>query len=265
MTKKITLLAILVSAFQMNAQLFEDFEAGTFPPAGWNISDNLESIEMLWVTTIPAYQGMNSTYGAMANRYNVGAGTASEQWLVTPAVQVNGSNMLSFYARETLIGDQDTSLQIRVSSESQTNHSTFQTIATFTETDFTDLEFGLQSVSLADYAGQNVYIAFVRFYVQPTPNIGGDRWILDNINVGGILERDNFIVNSVSLYPNPATDVIRIDPKETITNVQIYNALGQKVKSAKVNEINVSDLSPGNYFMTIQSDSGIFSQKFTKR
>ena len=48
-------------------------------------------------------------------------------------------------------------------------------------------------------------------------------------------------VNSVTVYPSPATD--KVNFSETMSVVELYNATGQLVKSAKnVSELNVAEL-----------------------
>ena len=64
------------------------------------------------------------------------------------------------------------------------------------------------------------------------------------------------VEHNVSLFPNPADDVFRIDgivPDETL----IYNALGQLVKSVNAtNEVSVSDLPAGVYLLRITDNDG---------
>ena len=58
---------------------------------------------------------------------------------------------------------------------------------------------------------------------------------------------------SVSVYPNPATDVIHIQRVEA-DEVQVFNALGQLVKTVRgTNEISVCDLADGLYWLRITS------------
>lgn len=54
----------------------------------------------------------------------------------------------------------------------------------------------------------------------------------------------------VTIYPNPATDFIRINA-ENIESVQIFNAVGQMVLQTTETEINVSELSQGVYFVRV--------------
>ncbi|WP_134145278.1 T9SS type A sorting domain-containing protein [Flavobacterium sp. 270] len=77
--------------------------------------------------------------------------------------------------------------------------------------------------------------------------------------------------NYISLYPNPAGDVLNITSKENIdiNSIKIYDVLGQlviAVPNAKLaSKIDVSKLRTGNYFLNIQSDKGTSSVKFLKK
>ena len=74
---------------------------------------------------------------------------------------------------------------------------------------------------------------------------------------------------SVSITPNPTTSIFTIDLKdETLEKVVIYNELGQQVKDlpaskagATTNEVDISNLSNGTYFVKITSQSGKIATK----
>ena len=78
------------------------------------------------------------------------------------------------------------------------------------------------------------------------------------------LEED--AVESVGLYPNPASDIVRVEGL-TAAEVQIYNSLGQLVKTVRnTNEIPVADLPQGVYLLHIADAEGIvYTNKITKR
>ena len=58
---------------------------------------------------------------------------------------------------------------------------------------------------------------------------------------------------SVSIYPNPAMDIIHIQGADA-AEVQIFNSLGQLVKTVRgMNEVNVNDLASGLYLLRITS------------
>lgn len=63
-------------------------------------------------------------------------------------------------------------------------------------------------------------------------------------------------VESVSLYPNPANDIVRVEGA-TATEVKIYNSLGQLVKTVEnTNEINLAGLPQGVYLLRIADAEG---------
>ena len=70
----------------------------------------------------------------------------------------------------------------------------------------------------------------------------------------------------VEVYPNPATETMRIEGLEAV-EIQVYNALGQLVKSIQnTNEIDVSGLPEGLYLLRIADTEGkTYLTKATKR
>ena len=83
-----------------------------------------------------------------------------------------------------------------------------------------------------------------------------------------LLATDNFNLNNleVSLYPNPANDVLNIEMTNEVKSIEIYNIQGQKVKSSNQKQINVADLAAGMYMIRIQdADNAIATKKFVKQ
>ena len=77
----------------------------------------------------------------------------------------------------------------------------------------------------------------------------------------GMDEREQMFV----VYPNPARETVTIEGIE-VAEVQVYNALGQLVKSVRgTNEINVGDLPEGVYLLHITDKEGnTFSERIVK-
>ena len=71
--------------------------------------------------------------------------------------------------------------------------------------------------------------------------------------------------SAVSVYPNPATDVIRIDVETrliaSVQRVDVYDVTGKIVISSTETEINVSDLESGMYFVNILTEKGVVTKK----
>ncbi|HNQ60868.1 MAG TPA: T9SS type A sorting domain-containing protein [Bacteroidia bacterium] len=75
---------------------------------------------------------------------------------------------------------------------------------------------------------------------------------------------------ATSIFPNPATNVLRINSTETLNNaeVMIFNTMGQMVESKsfgniQVESIDISKLAEGQYLVQVVSDSGISTQRIS--
>ncbi|PTM01406.1 MAG: hypothetical protein DA407_15975 [Bacteroidetes bacterium] len=85
-------------------------------------------------------------------------------------------------------------------------------------------------------------------------------------NVLGVSDVSNI---NVSVYPNPTANNVNIQSNEEITNIQVYNVVGQMVKNASPIATNVSlemaSLDSGMYFMTISTETGSKTVKLIKK
>lgn len=74
-------------------------------------------------------------------------------------------------------------------------------------------------------------------------------------------------LSSIALYPNPATDVLRINATTPLKSYQVIDLSGRILASGGgADEISVADLTPGLYVLQGQARDGSLSQgKFVKR
>jgi hypothetical protein len=74
-------------------------------------------------------------------------------------------------------------------------------------------------------------------------------------------------LGKVKLYPNPVgtEGVLNIELDTDIQNVSITNALGQVILTSKLSQINVSQLTSGMYYVTVQSNNERKVQQFFKQ
>ncbi len=92
----------------------------------------------------------------------------------------------------------------------------------------------------------------------------GSAYIFTNPNLG--INDQNFLKNSIKLYPNPTEDQLNIISEEKIQSVEVFNTSGQKIVSTKQNVINVSLFPKGTYIVKVSTVSGkINTQKFIKK
>lgn len=78
------------------------------------------------------------------------------------------------------------------------------------------------------------------------------------------LTTETFVVdNSLSVFPNPATDILNIKTINTINSIELYSILGKKVfaTSQNISQINISNFQSGIYLLKIQTDQGRVTKK----
>ena len=123
------------------------------------------------------------------------------------------------------------------------------------------------SVDLSSVASQSI-TRFVIFLDQNVVN--WDTYFLDDFHlssaplaVNNILDNDN-----ITIYPQPATNTLNIETKGNINEVkelQLFDIKGCLLLSQLINQDNisldVSGLDSGIYFVKMQSDKTVFTQK----
>lgn len=98
-----------------------------------------------------------------------------------------------------------------------------------------------------------------------TDNSGIADYLEANVTMG---VKNAILHKTVSLYPNPVSDVLNINNESgrDITGIEVYSVNGVLVKQAQSgNSINVADLQSGIYFVKIQLSSQVLNYKFIKK
>lgn len=128
-------------------------------------------------------------------------------------------------------------------------------------------------VKIIDVVGTNLqayrtYDSFGNIAIDPFPTPGGASGF--DLDAVGVINEFNVLStaenhrteNQISLYPNPASDFIKINTDKDV-EIKIYSISGSLVKQGKtVNKtLNVSDLPNGNYIILIGNDENKQSLK----
>lgn len=71
--------------------------------------------------------------------------------------------------------------------------------------------------------------------------------------------------NDVLLYPNPATDVVNIETKNTVIQAELYDAQGRLLYSGQSSVLDVSARQAGLYFVKITTEKGSKVLKLVKQ
>ncbi len=82
-------------------------------------------------------------------------------------------------------------------------------------------------------------------------------------DLSGILSNNEFVSQNFNIYPNPTSDILNVSLENNLVleQVTIYNNLGQVVKKATENVINVSQFSKGLYFVEVTTNQGKETKK----
>ncbi len=154
----------------------EDFEGGTFPPAGWSLH-SLMTDTPNWV----AYEWLNHTPGGTTSAYHESSPEGSvDNWLVTPLINVpaDGHFYLTFWS--WLANNWAYKKNSVLVSTGSPNPADDDFVEVWTITDTNNAwDWYQQFVNLEAYAGQDIYIAF-RYEGDP----GGHIWYVDDIAMG---------------------------------------------------------------------------------
>lgn len=150
----------------------EEFESGV-PPTDWTsfIGTNGVGNTYNWESYTSGYSG-----NCALVYWDNADGLYSEDWLVTPQISLGENTSLTFYEKQGYNYDYGSTFYVRISTNSQTNHSDFTDLINYTESDFST-SWSSRTIDLSAYDGQDIYIAFVMI------NDDGDAWFIDNINI----------------------------------------------------------------------------------
>lgn len=94
-----------------------------------------------------------------------------------------------------------------------------------------------------------------------------DSIVFDNIVPSTLGTADfGYTNNTISLYPNPANDVLNISSSNSITSIEVYDLLGKKVASNNSSSnVNVAAIGKGAYIVKVVQENGsVIAKQFIK-
>ena len=93
-------------------------------------------------------------------------------------------------------------------------------------------------------------------------------FFIDNFKVETTLGTSTFNDKSFAYYPNPVKNVLHLSYDKNITNVAVFNLLGQEVATKAINatqsKIDMSNLSKGTYLVKVTADNQVKTIKVIK-
>lgn len=215
-------------------------------------------------------------------------GATLSNWLISPVITIDNGDVVTFYTR---IGKNTTAnnasfadrLQLRMSENGDftANPSTGPNdVGDFSEV-LVDVNPNLDLTSYPSTWTQYTYsvnglnaatavkFAFRYFVTDGGPQGNNSDIIgLDSFSIDRALSTDTFFRSNFAVSPNPANDVLNIANASNIdvNGIQITDINGRIVREVKgmTNQINVSELNAGVYFLKIATTQGTGTTKIIK-
>lgn len=91
---------------------------------------------------------------------------------------------------------------------------------------------------------------------------------VDNVKIQNLanLAIDDVSQKTLRIYPNPVSDILKIDAQDKIENITIFGAQGKLIlTSTSVSQLNVESLSAGIYLIKVKTKEKEFTEKFIKK
>ncbi|WP_035694915.1 T9SS-dependent choice-of-anchor J family protein [Flavobacterium soli] len=106
-------------------------------------------------------------------------------------------------------------------------------------------------VDFANYTGTDTYIG-LRLNGGESPFVS---MFIDNVIWSSDLGNDVFDNSKFSYFPNPVKNILNLSYDQNITNLEVYNVLGQKIISKKMDtnqpQVDLSELASGTYIVKV--------------
>jgi len=293
MKKTLLSLGLLLVSLSFQAQnlLSENFDnITTLTVAGWTSTNQSTPVgtNPNWFQGNPvANGGPFDSYAGVANSYiacnfnSVAGANTISNWLITPVISLVNGDVLTFYTRTVSAPAFADRLQLRISTNgaSSANPSGAAGVGDYTtlalEVNPTLIASGYPNVwTQYSYTvsglptATSCKIAFRYFVTSGGPSGANSDFIgVDSFSVDRPLSSDSFFKNNFSIYPNPVNNVLNISVKNemTINSLSITDLNGRVVStSSSSTSIDVSNLSSGVYFVSIETNEGKGTSKFVK-
>jgi hypothetical protein len=280
-TIKVLLMSALFSfvVVEANAQVIleEDFNTGW--PSSWTTIDGdgaNYNANLGWMPLTGAWRLVDD-YDSTAVMDSVAVSsswydpvTAADDWMITPMITLGGNSDLTWEEKAQDPAYPD-GYEVRISTTTpdasgfNANPALYTVAAASNPT-------SQQSVSLANYAGLPVYIAW--------HNNSTDQFVLyvDNVNIvnqiSSSIEGNEISNMDVSLYPNPVNNNLNINVALTeASNVQmqVISGTGQVIYSETISgvqnlvkAVNTENWASGVYHLQVATSLGVQTERFVK-
>ena len=219
MKKTLLLISLLVVSLSLRAQLAEDFEVTTFPPAGWDTTYISHADLSLKVTAVPRWDLQKTKPsgqvftgyigGKMAIGYTgqtrSGKSLKADSWLISPKVEIADGYGLSFLLGGIWNNNTENNrfyVQVLVSTTDSLPESFTDTLFTYsprTEDGFVMFPMATHFINLSKYVGKHIFVAFRNYGGEGAQsNMLTNNTYLDHVQIGAFSESPDLAVSNVT-------------------------------------------------------------------
>lgn len=198
------------------------------------------------------------------------AAAAANNWMFSRGINLQGGSLaeITYYVRNfTGTGSTNTASYQLTVGQGQT--AAAQTTVLATETGLSNTTFDLKTYTFTP-ATDGIY-NFGFLHNSPANATGVHALLVDNFTVTQVLSNQEFSESTISVYPNPAKNLVSVVNTGTgiLQNIRITDLNGRVVKTIErlnvaETQIDIANLNTGIYFMEIQSDQGKVIKKIIK-
>ncbi len=183
--------------------------------------------------------------------------------LANSAVLVSGN----YFVSQTVAGCESNGLSVAVTvnatpaaptGNSTQEFTTGETVATLEVSGSAIAWYVMVDGDLVSIEGSTLLADGETYYASQTVN--GCESDYFEVTANETLKTGSFDIKAMKAYPNPVKDILNVSGDETITNVTVFNLLGQQVMQQSATEntvkLNVEQLEAGTYLLQATTVTG---------
>lgn len=204
------------------------------------------------------YNYISTNHRGQARIYRNSGGT----W-VQLGLDINGSSLVEYFGHSISLSADGNIMAVGAAGEDMsTPRPGYVRIYKYTGGAWTQLGLDIVGEGGSDQSGYSVSLSADASTVAiGAPFNDGNGIYSGHVRVydlSALLKSDSFVLASFSVYPNPTSEIINISLQNNLIleKVNIYNVLGQLIKTEKQSKISVKSLSKGSYFVEVITSQG---------
>lgn len=240
-----------------------------FNPVAAEVTNATTGNELRNFDPRPGSQKYAGCWAAVMPGDGAGGAGPNNDWLVSPPVTLGtADNILKFWVKSmsNTYGLETFRVGVYLGGGVPSGPSDFTIISGPTNLIAPFPNWEERTFNLDNYSSQTIRIAIHCNSV--------DRYffMVDDFSITtSQLSTDTLFAEHLKMYPNPTVDMLNLSSvSTTIEQVRIVDVNGRLLKDIAFNSLNdvqcnVSDLTSGVYFITVQTNEGTGSSKFIKK